>query len=295
MREGERRPVNRTVVVGVFVVALAAGGAAFRPVEPAAEVRALVAPPAAVDDTAPEPAGQARGERLLRQAGVRLRDAYSVRMAADVKQGARHVRTDLGLDHHGNCSGTVDSGEGVVADLVFLKGGADTDGDGEGDGQDEAYLKYSDASLDQMEEKAEALGPELGARARTLTALARGKYVKVPTGPKGARAIGLQCGVGRILAARMAGHAAGTRALPVVRRDGERLVPLRPPGDSGAGNATAYVVADGDAYLRSVSGTSGDMRIAVTFTDYDKPFQVDRPDPARVVVPPAGEGTLFEV
>ncbi|GAA2325505.1 hypothetical protein OKJ48_00475 [Streptomyces kunmingensis] len=288
--------MRRQVIIGVFVVALAAGGAVFRPVEPATEVRALTAPAASVSDTGTaeaKPADQVRGERLLRQAGVWLRDAYSVRMAADVRQGTKHVRAEVRLDHHGNCSGTIDDGDGVVAHVVYLKGGADTDGDGEGDGKDEAYLKYTDAALAAIEVKAEAMSPEMGARVRAFTARARGKYIKAPSGPKGAQALGKQCGVGQMLATAMTRRPEGTRTLPVVTRDGERLIPLVLPSASGGG--TAYLVADGDPRLRSVSGTSGGMRTAVTFTDYDKPFSVPRIDPAQVVEAPANGGALFEV
>ncbi|WP_338699784.1 hypothetical protein V2W30_24540 [Streptomyces sp. Q6] len=289
--------MRRPVITGVFVVALAAGGAAFRPVEPASEIRALAQPATStrpVDDTSsPEAAEQARGEDLLRRAGVLLRDAYSVRMAADVRQGDKHVRSDIGVDHHGNCSGTIDDGDGVAARVVYLKGGADTDGDGAGDGEDEAYVKYGDAALAVLETRAEAKGAEAGARMRAFTGLARGKYVKAPSGPKGAQIIGRQCGVGRTLATTMIGGAAGTRALPDVRRDGELLTPLALPTRGGGG--TAYVGAESDMRLHSMNGTTGGMRITITFSDYDKPFDVHTPDPAQVVEFPTDGGSVFEV
>ncbi|MFJ9039194.1 hypothetical protein ACIRF8_21685 [Streptomyces sp. NPDC102406] len=287
--------MRHPVITGIFVVALAAGGAAFRPVEPAAGMRALAEPSAAASatDTAEEkPADQERGERLLKQAGVWLRDAYSVQMAVDVRRGAKHVQAELGLDHHGNCSGTVDDGDGVVARVVYLKGGADTDGDGEGDGADEAYLKYTDAALSVIQDRARSQGPELSAVMRVFVQQARGKYVKAPQGPQGVQIIGRQCGFGRMLATGMTRQAAGTRALPDVRRDGELLVPLVSPQDSG--DSTAYVVADGDPYLRSINGGADGMRVALTFTDYNKPFSVTRPDPAQVVEFPTGGGAVFD-
>ncbi|MEV5613505.1 hypothetical protein [Streptomyces sp. NPDC052225] len=286
--------MRRPVITGVLVVALAAGGAAFRPVEPAPEIRALAAPAAesarpVADDAAPKPADQVRGERLLKKAGALLADAESVRMKAEVRQGAKHVRTDIRMDHDGNCAGTVDDGAGVTADVIYLV--ADKE-EGEGD----AYLKYPDSALAALQVKAEARGPEVAARMREFVVRIRGKYVKAPDGPKGAQAVGKQCTLGRTLAQGMTGEAEGTRARPVVRRDGTRMVPLLPPKDGADdGTGTAYVEADGDPYLRSLNGTSGTMRIDIDFSAYDAPLTVRRPDPSQVVEVPRGDGSVFEV
>ena len=280
-----RRAVSaRGLAAGVVVVGLLGAGAVWRPVTGMAEPPGMQWNVRVVDaaghlGTSPAVTRQTRGERLLKESTGLLESASSVRMVADVKQGARHVRSDLRMDKDGNCTGTLDGGPGMRGQLVVLAGP-----------QPEAYMKFTDASLAELRAMAESRGPEVAARVRERSLLARGKYVKAPAGEKGAGAIAQQCRIGQVMGA--ARGTAGTRALPAVRRDGRRVIPLVPPsGEDDQG--TAYVAADGKPYLLALKGSSSGMAVDIAFSGYGDPLRVRRPDAAQIARLPQDDGSLF--
>ncbi|WP_353944345.1 hypothetical protein ABII15_23960 [Streptomyces sp. HUAS MG91] len=290
--------MRRSVITtAAFAVALLAAGALNQPV---------TAPPAAARAAAPEsggdwlrsiaeraarpplPADQVRGERLLTEAVSLLRAADSVRIAEDIRAKGQRIRLDLRMNRGGDCAGTMDAGPGKRGDIVFIaarKGHAA-----------EGYLKYTDTALNELRVMALRADPSVADRVLPRLQQARGKYVKLPQGARGTDAFAKQCRIGQTLGT-MAADVAGTRARPVVRRAGHRLVPLVPPPDSPASKdtGTVYVDADGKPYLRSVEGTSGGMPLSISFSAYGEPVPARRPDAALTVEFPPDEDSVFAV
>lgn len=287
-RVARRRRVVTTWLTGAFVVALAAGGAVFRPVvapELAADGTPSAAASASGSAERPEPADQVRGETLLSESTALLRDADSVRMATDVTRGAQHVRADLRMDQDGNCVGTLDSGPANRGELIVIAG--------EKGAEPEAYMKFTDASLAALRAMAEQKGPEIAAKIRERTLLVRGKYVKAPAGEKGAEAIAKQCRIQQNMGP-MAGDVKGTRARPAIRRKGHRVIPLVPPANA-KDTGTVYVEAEGDPYIRALHMADSGMRVDIELSDYGTAVPAHRPAPSQVVELPPDDDSMFAV
>jgi hypothetical protein len=294
----------RAVLTGGLVVGLLGAGAVNRAVEPgvssevsaaagdeggyewAAEVLTGIEPPAVLSQTRPE--------RMLTQSVALLQEARSVRMRSDTvitrssttgtAPASQRVRTDLRMDHDGNCTGTWDAGVGNRGTIYVLAGKGD-------DGTPEAYMRFSEQALAEVEGLAAARGGTVGERVRARVRLIRGKYVHLPAGPKGADAIAKECNFGEVLGA--AGDTEGTRALSEVRRDGRRVVPLVPPQGSKE-KGSVYVDATGKPYMRAMSMTSDDMKVDLRFSDYGAPLAVRRPPAAQIVELPQSDGSVFD-
>ncbi|MHB9759247.1 hypothetical protein ACYBSK_33120 [Streptomyces sp. BYX5S] len=220
------------------------------------------------------------GERLLGRAAGLLRDTRSVRMAADVTRGAQHVRIDVRMDHEQNCEGSFDGGPAQRGHLIVLAGD-----------EPEAYMRFSEASLGELQAMADSRGAAVAQQMRTRTAQMRGKYLKAPSGPKGAKALAALCTLSQQFGADE--DVTGTKALKPVRRDGRRMIPLVPTADSGD-EGIAYVDAGDKPYLRSLEASEDTMSVAIRFSEYGRPLTVRRPAAADVVEFEDG-GSMFAV
>ncbi|MYW68472.1 hypothetical protein GTY65_31005 [Streptomyces sp. SID8379] len=291
--------MRRSVITGAAVaVALLAAGALTHPVTAPAGASRVAARESGGDwllrmaeraAQPPRPAEQARGERLLTEAISLLRATPSVRIAEDitVTKGQR-IRVDLRMNRHGDCAGTLDAGVGKRGDIIFIAARKGHEAEG--------YLKYTDTALNEMRALALRADPDTTERVLPRLTQARGKYVKLPQGPRGTDPFAKQCRIGQTLGS-MASDVAGTRARPAVRRAGHRLIPLVPPADSANSKdtGTVYVDADGKPYLRSMEGTSGGKPLSLTFSAYGEPVPAHRPDPALTVEFPPDEDSVFAV
>lgn len=238
------------------------------------------------------PAGEVRGERLAGEAVRLLRDADSVRIEVEMNTPKGHQEVSVHMDRRSNCTGTFDSGPMQKGDLVMVGGG-------------EAYLRFSNESLDAIRDAAVARGPQIAARARERTALARGKYMKMPKGggSSGAASPTKMCDLGKALgdlggASGSDTDMNGARALPDMRWHGEKVTPLA--ATDGGRDMTAYVATGGKPYFVGMTQTRGDEQMEMRMSDYDKPVAAHAPDPSLVLDLEAlgmgtGGGSLFEV
>ncbi|MGW5738235.1 MULTISPECIES: hypothetical protein [Streptomyces] len=238
----------------------------------------------------PAPADQVRGERLGREALELLKNADSVRIGVEMNTPKGHQEVSVHMDRRNNCTGTFDSGPMQRGELVMVAGG-------------EAYIKFSDASLDAIRDAAVTRGPQIAARARERTALARGKYMKMPkgTGSSGAASPTRMCDLDKVFGQLGNGtdtEMNGARALPDRRWHGEKVTPLT--ATDGGHDMTAYVATGGKAYLVGMAQTRGDEQMEMRMSDYGKPVGARVPDPSLVLDLEAlgmgrGGGSLFEV
>ncbi|MET8469867.1 hypothetical protein ABZY90_20710 [Streptomyces sp. NPDC006422] len=218
-------------------------------------------------------------ERLLASASDLLHRAGSVRMATDMRKGAQRVRTDMRIDREGNCVGGFDGGPGNRGTLVVLAGP-----------EPEAYMRFSETALAELQTMADGRGATVSARVRDRIGQMRGKYVKARSGPKGAEALAKGCAVPRLIGAGE-DEWKGARELAPVRRDGRRVIPLVPGPDEGT-EGVAYVDAGGKPYLRSLRAKEAGMTADLRFSAYGAPVTVRRPA-ASDVVEFADEGSMF--
>lgn len=240
--------------------------------------------------TPPAPADEVRGERLAREAMDLLKTADSVRIGVEMTTPKGHKEVSVHMDRRNNCTGTFDSGPMQRGDLVMIGGG-------------EAYVRFSDASLDAIREAAVARGPQIAARARERTALARGKYMKLPkgSGSSGAKSPTKMCGLDKVFGQMGSGSDTGmrgARALPERRWHGEKVTPLVATDDGH--DMTAYLAAGDTPYIVGMTQTRGEEHMEMRMSDYDKPVAARTPDPSLVLDIEAlgmgpGGGSLFEV
>ncbi|MEU3740799.1 hypothetical protein AB0E78_27520 [Streptomyces sp. NPDC032198] len=238
----------------------------------------------------PAPADEVRGERLGREAVELLKNAESVRIGVEMNSPKGHQEVSVHMDRRSNCTGTFDSGPMQQGELVMVGGGS-------------VYVRFSDASLDAIRDAAVARGPQIAARARERTALARGKYMKMPkgAGTSVAASPAKMCDLDKVFG-RLGNGAdtdmKGARALPEMRWHGEKVTPLA--GTDGGHDMTAYVATGDKPYMVGMAQTRGDEQMEMRMSDYDKPVTAHAPDPSLVLDLEAlgmdvGGGSLFEV
>ncbi|MEV0323335.1 hypothetical protein ACIBKX_11870 [Streptomyces sp. NPDC050658] len=237
----------------------------------------------------PRPAAEVRGERLSLEAVELMKKADSVRISVEMTKPAGRQKVSLHMDRRNNCTGTFDSGPQRKGELIMVGG-------------EEIYVRFADEALDAIREAAVARGPEIAARARERTALARGKYMKVPSGSgssaPGTATAAQTCDLDRMLG-QLNGSGmemSGTRALPGRSWHGDRVTPLA--AKDGGHDMTVYLAAGDKPYILGMTQRRGDERMEMRMSDYDKPVVVSAPDPSLVVDIEAfgmGGGSLFEV
>lgn len=236
------------------------------------------------------PADEVRGERLGREAMELLRNAESVRIAVEMNTPEGHQEVSVHMDSRSNCTGTFDSGPMQRGELVMVGGGP-------------VYVRFSDASLDAIRDAAVAKGPQIAARARERTALARGKYMKMPkgAGSSGAASPAKMCDLDKAFSQLGSGSdndMKGARALPERRWHGEKVTPLT--ATDGGQDMTAYVATGDKPYMVGMAQTQGEEQMEMRMSDYGKPVAARTPDPSLVLDlealgMDAGGGSLFEV
>lgn len=239
------------------------------------------------------PRDERRGKELSVTAMRLIKGAESIRVGVDMTSPKGRQRVSLHMDRESNCTGTFDAGPAQSGDLIMIGGGA-------------TYVRFSDESLDEIKELAALRGPEVAARAEERTALARGKYLKIPTGRSfGGSAMPVDsCDLDKFLGAMPGGPEPDNvvKALPQTRRYGQDVIPLvEHEGGAGGDETSVYVAARGKPYVlgmeaRENRGESMKMRLS----DYDEPVDAVAPDPARTLDiskmgSGSGGGSLFEV
>ncbi|MGW6025958.1 hypothetical protein [Streptomyces sp. NPDC055099] len=237
------------------------------------------------------PADEVRGGRLAREAMELLKNADSVRIGVEMTSPKGHQEVSVHMDRQSNCTGTFDSGPMQQGELVMIGGG-------------DAYIRFSDASLDAIRDAAVARGPRIAATARERTDLARGKYMKLPKGGarSGAGSPTKMCDLDKAFS-QLGGSGSdadmeGARALPERRWHGEQVTPLAAT-DSGH-DMTAYLATGDKPYIVGMTQERGDEMMEMRMSDYDKPVAARAPDPSLVLDMEAlgmgpGGGSLFEV
>lgn len=237
----------------------------------------------------PTPADEVRGGRLASEAMGLLKNTDSVRIGVEMTSPKGHQEVSVHMDRRNNCTGTFDSGPMRKGELLMIGGG-------------EAYVRFADESLDAIRDAAVARGPEIAANARERTALARGKYMKLPKTGAGAGAASPTkvCDLNKVLG-QLGGSGTdadlkGARALPDRQWHGEKVTPLA--ATDGGHDMTAYLAAGDKPYIVGMTQKRGDELMEMRMSDYDKPVVAHAPDPSLVIdieALGAGGGSLFEV
>ncbi|WP_158708839.1 hypothetical protein [Streptomyces sp. NRRL S-920] len=241
----------------------------------------------------PASADEVRGRKLALEGMELLSSADTVRIGIDMATPKGHQKASLHVDRRSNCTGTFDAGPERRGDLIMIAGGA-------------TYVRFTDASLDAIVERGARRGPETAARVRERTALARGKYLKLParTGTGGPGAPVGQCDLDAFT------EKVGTpepdeviKTLPATRRYGKNVTPLVEKDDGE--ETTVYVAASGEPYILGVEVTrnGGGQTMELRMSDYGEPVAAVAPAPGLTVdisrIGPGGPGSagggLFEV
>ncbi|MGW0530632.1 hypothetical protein [Streptomyces sp. NPDC003032] len=246
-------------------------------------------------DAEPASRDEARGRELALKSMELLRTADTVRIGVDRVTPKGHQKVSLHMDRQSNCTGTFDSGPTQRGDLIMIAGGA-------------TYVRFNDDALDAIREMGELRGPETAARVRERTALARGKYLKIPVGSTGggpSMPMG-SCDLDKITEKIGTPELGGViTARPTARRYGTDVTPLVEKKDGEETNV--YVAASGKPYILGVEATKGggmfsggDQTMKMRMSDYDEPVAAVAPAPALTVdisrISPGGAGGgLFEV
>lgn len=218
----------------------------------------------------PRPADEVRGERLSEEAMRLLKDAESLRIAVEMTGPGKHQKISVHMDRHNKCTGTFDDGPMKKGDIVMVSA-------------DEAYFRFSDEALDAVRAHGVTLGPEAAAKSRERTALARGKYLRIPDQPQGPKGVSptRMCDLGTALGDLGDAPADGARALPDKQWHGQRVTPL--VEKDGGNDMTVYVAAGDKPYIVGMTQTRGTEHMEMEMSDYDKPVVAASPDPSLVL------------
>ncbi|MGA4850827.1 hypothetical protein ACOBQB_32995 [Streptomyces sp. G5(2025)] len=242
----------------------------------------------------PASADEVRGRKLALKGMELFRTADTVRIgvAMDTEKGRQKV--SLHMDRESNCTGTFDSGPTQRGDFIVIAGSA-------------MYIRFTDGALDEIREQAARRGPEIANRVRERTALARGKYLKLPKGTatRGPATPMGSCDLDK-LTAKIGSPEPGEviTARPTTHRYGTDVTPLSEKKDGE--ETTVYVAATGEPYILGVEARksggafSDDQTMSMRVTDYDEPVVAVAPAAGLTVdisqVGPGGSGgSLFEV
>ncbi|MGW6533297.1 hypothetical protein [Streptomyces venezuelae] len=236
------------------------------------------------------PEDEKRGREIATESMALLQEAESVRIGVEMNTPKGHQKVSLLMDRDGNCTGTFDAGPAQRGDMIMVGGGS-------------MYVRFSDAALAEIRRMAASRGPETVARVRERTALASGKYLKIPTGPGG--------GAGRVMPVNSCDLDKFTRAmpgspgtddvieaLPESRWHGEDVIPLVENKDKGEDRTSVYVAAKGKPYLLGVEAEENGEIMKMRMSEYGEPVSAVAPTAAETIdiskFGPGGAG-LFEV
>lgn len=234
------------------------------------------------------PENERRGKEISVEAMGLFKDVGSLRLAVDRTSARGRQKVSLHMDRDSNCTGTFDAGPTQRGDLIMIEGRA-------------TYVRFSDRSLQEIRELAIRRGPEIAARARERTALARGKYLKIPTGGAvGSAAMPVDsCDLDKITRQMPGGPGPDDviKAQGPTRRYGEDVIPLV---EHGNGETTVYVAAHGKPYVLGLEAAENGETMRMRMSDYDEPVEAVAPAAAQTidiseVSGGTGGGSLFEV
>ncbi|MEV8017673.1 hypothetical protein AB0O76_15305 [Streptomyces sp. NPDC086554] len=233
----------------------------------------------------PIPADEVRGERLSAEGMRLLKDAESLRIGVEMTGPGKHQKISVHMDRHNKCIGTFDDGPMKRGDIIMVSA-------------EEAYFRFSDEALDAIRAQGVTLGPEAAAKSRERTALARGKYLRIPNEPQGPKGVSptQMCDLGTALGDLGVGSADGARALPDKQWHGQRVTPL--VEKDGDHDMTVYLAAGDKPYIVGMTQTRGTEHMEMEMSDYDKPVVAPAPDPSLVLDLAdvgLGGGSLFAV
>ncbi|MGQ4385494.1 hypothetical protein [Streptomyces sp. SAS_270] len=232
------------------------------------------------------PEDEARGTRLARTAADLLRTTDSVRLsvttAGSGSGGAGGQKVSLLMDRDGNCTGTFDVGPMRRGELVVTG--------------KQAYVRLSDAALDEIRASAQSRGAEARARVAQRTEFARGKFLKAPLKDSGGLAPSSSCDLDALLR-NLDGDPGATKALPETTRYGRHVTPLVEKGREGG--TTMYVAASGRPYILGVTGRENGRSMEMRLSDYGSPLDVHAPGAEEtIVIDPNASGSggsLFDL
>ncbi|MEU6821559.1 hypothetical protein ABZ921_13080 [Streptomyces atriruber] len=232
------------------------------------------------------PDDEARGRKLATEAMALFRDAKTVRIGVDMATPKGRQKVSLHMDRDSNCTGTFDAGPAQRGDLIMVGGGS-------------TYVRFSDEALAEIRQLAAGRGPETAARVRERTAMARGKYLKIPTGAAGGPSMPVNsCDLDKFTRAMPGspGPDDVIKALPDTRRHGRSVVPL--VEDKAGDRTSVYVAAQGKPYIVGVEAVENGKTMKMSMSAYDRPVSAVAPPAAQTIdiseVGPGGGG-LFEV
>lgn len=232
------------------------------------------------------PDDEARGRELSTEAMTLLRNAKTLRIGVEMNSPKGHQKVSLHMDRDSNCTGTFDSGPAQRGDLIMIGGGS-------------TYVRFSDEALAEIRQLAAGRGPETAARVRERTAMARGKYLKIPTGTgRGPSMPVNSCDLDKFTRSMPGspGPDDVIKALPDTRRYGTDVIPL--VEDKEEGTTSVYVAAKGKPYALGVEVDEDGETMKMRMSAYDRPVSAVAPPAAQTIdiseVGPGGGG-LFEV
>ncbi|MEU7643582.1 hypothetical protein [Streptomyces huasconensis] len=237
---------------------------------------------------------EGRGRELALKSVELLRTADTVRIGIAMRTQKGHQKFSLHMDRKSNCTGTFDSGPTQRGDFIMIADGS-------------RYVRLTDGALDEIDELAARRGPEIANRIRERTALARGKYLKMP---KGTSSSGSAAPTNNCDLDKLTGEIGSPEpdevitAHPTTRRYGTDVTPLAEKKDGE--EITVYVAATGEPYILGVEvKKSGgmfaeDQTMSMRMSDYDEPVAAVAPAPGLTVDisrirPGSPDGSLFEV
>ncbi|MFI1680935.1 hypothetical protein [Streptomyces sp. NPDC020607] len=235
------------------------------------------------------PEDEKRGRELATEAMTLFRDTESVRIAVEMNTPKGHQKVSLHVDRESNCTGTFDAGPAQRGDLIMIAGGS-------------TYVRFSESALAEIRRMAAGRGPETAARVRERTALASGKYLKIPTGPGGGarRVMPVNsCDLDKFTHAMPGspGPDDVIKALPETRRHGKAVIPLVEDKE-GDKTTSVYVAAKGKPYLVGFEAEENGEIMTMRMSEYGEPVSAVAPAAAETLdiseVGPGGGG-LFEV
>ncbi|MEV7195925.1 hypothetical protein AB0N81_29570 [Streptomyces sp. NPDC093510] len=232
------------------------------------------------------PDDERRGKELTVEALKLLRDVGSVRIGVDKVTPKGHQKVSLHMDRDNNCTGTFDAGPAQRGDLIMIGGGS-------------TYMRFSEESLAVIREMAAARGPETAARVRERTALASGKYLKIPAGAAAGPASPVNsCDLDKITRAMPVGPGPDSviKAGPETRRYGKDVTPLVEHRDGS--ETSVYIAAQGKPYVLGLESEKDGEVMRMRFSAYEEPVTAVAPAAAQTIditeIRPGGGG-LFEV
>ncbi|MFC7307330.1 hypothetical protein ACFQVC_24280 [Streptomyces monticola] len=222
--------------------------------------------------------GAGSAARLVEESFGLLAETTSVRMTAVLEAPDGEQRTTLHLDREGNCTGSVDAGPMKRGDVIVLADGR-------------MWLRYSERALAEVRAEAERRGPEIAARVRERTAMASGKYLRLPrTAAFSDGMCDLDKAQSTLPGARPV-RSGEVRRRPAVTRDGQRVVPVTGPRGA-AGEETLYVAASGKPSLVAITGEQQGRSLEIGFSGYGTKVLAGPPPREQELVLRGGGGLL---